>query len=794
MVRILAGAGTLRDATNDILVAIGTRGGWQFGTLWTLDGDGFLRCEGMWQADPQRTAPLARANLQAVLPEGAGFPGVTLSAGEPVQWDDLAREPRFLRKQPAADSGLRSGLAFPILGSDGPLGVMEFLSERSTQPDADLLALMATLGSQVGQYIERRRADEAMRVSEAVKDGIVRTALDAIVGMDADGCVLEWNPAAEQTFGFARDEAVGRSMADLIVPPALREPHRRGLAHHLATGETRLINRRIEITAVRRDGTEFPVELSITRQDLSGQPRFIGYLRDLTGLKDMESELRRSRDELAAILEAVTDSVTARGPDGELIYANPAALAAAGMSSIEELQAAPLEELLTDLEVIDEDGVPLPPGQSPYLRVLAGDDEAQIVVGYRHRDKGETWMSARSRAIRDDSGRLLMVLTVAEDITARKREEHNLRNVADTLQAAVLPEDLPVIPGVEMSVAFTPRGGEYHDVGGDYYDAFGLDDECWLVTVGDVCGKGAEAAAVTSLCRYSIRALSLRHGDPAGLLGELNEVLLRHCADGRFATAALARLRPHPDTVALSLALGGHPCPLLLSADGRIESVGATGTLLGVVDDRVVAQNTDVTLGRGDALVFYTDGVPEARDSDDRLFDLPSYLAGCRGWNAEQIACGVQEAAIAHQGGKPYDDVALLVLRVPEEPLLQRRFPAVAESVRHARHALDELVDRFPRLDWDALRLVVGELVTNSIVHGAPRRSEQWFELTVTHRQPGSLRFAVADSAPAFVAHLHEAAPEAESGRGIFLLDSLADRWGTARHGRACIWFERDLR
>jgi anti-sigma regulatory factor (Ser/Thr protein kinase) len=345
-----------------------------------------------------------------------------------------------------------------------------------------------------------------------------------------------------------------------------------------------------------------------------------------------------------------------------------------------------------------------------------------------------------------------------------------------------------------MSVAFTPRGGEYHDVGGDYYDAFALDDKRWLVTVGDVCGKGAEAAAVTSLCRYSIRALSLHHDDPAGLLGELNEVLLRHCADGRFATAALARLHRHADTVALSLALGGHPCPLLLRADGRMESVGATGTLLGVVDDRIVAQNTDVSLGRGDALVFYTDGVPEARDRDDRLFDLPSYLAGCRGWDAEQIACGIQEAAIAHQGGRPYDDVALLVLRVPEEPLLQRRLPAVAESVRHARHALDELVDRFPRLDWDALRLVVGELVTNSIVHGAPRRSEQWFELTVTHRQPGSLRFAVADPAPAFVARLHEAAPESESGRGIFLLDSLADRWGTARHGRACIWFERDLR
>jgi PAS domain-containing protein len=224
------------------------------------------------------------------------------------------------------------------------------------------------------------------------------------------------------------------------------------------------------------------------------------------------------------------------------------------------------------------------------MRVLAGDDEAHAVIGYRHPDRGEAWVPSRSRAIRDEDGRLLMALTVSEDITARRREERNLRNVADTLQAAVLPEDLPVIP----DAAAPPR----------------------------------------------------RHG------------------------------RPEP-------CAGRPPVP-----------VGAARRWPGGVR-------------RGD------------RDA------------------ARCIACGVQEAAIAHQGGRPYDDVALLVLRVPEEPLLQRRLPAVAESVRLARHALDELVDRFPRLDWDALRLVVGELVTNSIVHGAPRRSEQWFELTVTHPTAG---------------------------------------------------------
>jgi len=796
MVRILAGAETVSAATASILAAIGTHGDWRFGALWTLGADGRLHCEGVWQVQPERTGPLAQLNGQTLLPPDAGLPGEAFAAGAPVWMGDLASNPRFLRGPAAAASQLSSGLAFPLAGSRGPLGVLEFLGDRPDPPSQDLLDLVTTLGRQVGQYIERRRSDEAMRHSEAVKDAIVRTSLDALVGMDADGRVVEWNPAAERTFGYTRDEAVGRVMGELIVPPWLRDAHHHGLAHHLATGETRVLNRRIEIAGMRRDGSEFPVELSITRQDAGGVPRFTGHLRDLTELKAIEAELRRSRDELAAILEAVGDSVTAHGPDGTLIYANPAALAAMGRPNLEALRLVSLEELIAELRPVDENGVALPAGEIPFRRILAGEDDAQAVMGYRRPGRDTGWTLARSRAIRDEQGGLLMALTVAEDITARKREERKLRDVAETLQASVLPAELPVIAGVDLAVAFSPRGGEHHEVGGDFYDAFALDDDRWLLSVGDVCGKGPGAAAITSLCRYSIRALSLHGDDPAVLLGELNEALLRHRTDGRFATAVLARLRRRDGGVGLTLALGGHPCPMVLRADGALSPAGDPGFLLGVEGGRTIARDAEVTLGAGDALVFYTDGVTDGRDAAGIPFDLRGHLAGCRGLDAEEIALGLQEAALAHQDGAPFDDIALMVVRVPEAPLLQRRFPAEAASVSPARHALEELVPRHPRLDWDAVALMVGELVTNSVVHGHHRRpaQEQWFELIVTERAGDRLRFCVADPGPPFLARRREASPEAESGRGIFVVDSLADRWGVARTGRAAIWFERDLR
>ena len=146
---------------------------------------------------------------------------------------------------------------------------------------------------------ERKRAEQELRLSEGRNAAIMDSAIDCIVTIDHEGCITEFNPAAERTFGYRRDEVVGQQLADVIIPPALRERHQQGFNRYLSTGEARVLGKRIEMTAVRADRSEFPVELAITRIPLDGPPAFTGYLRDITERKRSEEELRRSEAFLA---------------------------------------------------------------------------------------------------------------------------------------------------------------------------------------------------------------------------------------------------------------------------------------------------------------------------------------------------------------------------------------------------------------------------------------------------------------------------------------------------------------
>ncbi|HEX6584600.1 MAG TPA: PAS domain S-box protein [Thermoleophilaceae bacterium] len=307
MARSLAQTADPRDALARALRATGQSLGWRLGAVWESvpDRPEALTCVETWHAFGIPAEEFEVASRRITLASGEGLPGRVWESGEPAWIPDVLADDNFPRAPAARRAGLHAAFCFPIRSARGVLGVIEFFTGEARQLDPELLRTMSAIGDQIGQAVERRRDAEALRAKEARHRAMLEAALDCVVTMDHEGCVIDFNPAAERTFGHAAADVVGRDMAELIIPPELRERHRRGLARYIASEEPVLLDRRLEITGLRADGTTFPVELTITRIDLPGPPTFTGYLRDITDRKAAEAELRASR---ARIVEAADEA------------------------------------------------------------------------------------------------------------------------------------------------------------------------------------------------------------------------------------------------------------------------------------------------------------------------------------------------------------------------------------------------------------------------------------------------------------------------------------------------------
>jgi serine phosphatase RsbU (regulator of sigma subunit) len=244
---------------------------------------------------------------------------------------------------------------------------------------------------------------------------------------------------------------------------------------------------------------------------------------------------------------------------------------------------------------------------------------------------------------------------------ARKRAFEERDHVARVLQESLLPPALPAVPGVEIAARYVPGDGL---VGGDFYDVFALGDGRWGFVLGDVCGRGAEAASVTALTRHTARSVAMLDESPAGVIEHVNTALLRDASD-LFVTALFGHIAPNGAGVGVRLSAAGHPPALVARADGGVEAVALQGPLLGVVE-HVGAGEAALELHPGDALLLYTDGLIETR-RDGRVFGpdrLMQALAGAAGQPAETIADALLAASRRFAPGAPIDDTALLVLRV----------------------------------------------------------------------------------------------------------------------------------
>lgn len=275
---------------------------------------------------------------------------------------------------------------------------------------------------------------------------------------------------------------------------------------------------------------------------------------------------------------------------------------------------------------------------------------------------------AFDRPMRFDPGeRALLESLAAQCAVALARAQLYEREhmVAQTLQASLLPREVPKIPGLDLDARLN-AGAPGIEVGGDFYDAFEIAPGTWGIAIGDVCGKGVDAAALTALARHTVRAAAVQGLAPSAVLRALNRAVLAEGRPGQFLTAIFARVSARAgDGFELTVACGGHPPPVLLSASGETTALDVTGTLLGVLDDPHV-HDVGAVLASGDTLLLYTDGLTEAGAPAVTLGteDVAELLRAVRAPTAAETVANCLQAAAQAGGGVVRDDVAVLVVQV----------------------------------------------------------------------------------------------------------------------------------
>ncbi len=533
-------------------------------------------------------------------------------------------------------------------------------------------------------------------------------ALDAVIVMSSDGRVLDWNPSAERTFGYEREEAIGHDLAELIIPGPIRPAHRNALARNVESGESTILDRRVELTALRRDGSEFPIELAVTRLAGCDPPAFVGFVRDLSDRGRVAAENARLQERMAFLAQA--GLVLDRSLDFEETLRGLADLTVPALAQLTVIDllgadnmirtavaAAPSPDDARAVEAIRCSHPLTADSPHPVARVLRSREsillpvmdpefQAGIAQGSEHFALMRTLRYHSAIVVpliarRHVLGTLSLLrmddaapfdrddLVLAEDLALRAalavdnaRMFESTRRLARTLQNSLLPRGLPDIPGVRIAGRYR-AAAEGQEVGGDFYDAFTVDAKRWGIAIGDVCGKGAEAAALTARARYTIRALADR--DASEVLRSLNESVIRdrELLVDPLLSALFARVSVKEGGVALEMAAAGHPRPLVLRPDGAVEPVPVSGLLIGV-SAAAEYESCSVLLAPGDMLVLYTDGLTDA-GAPERILtesDVAGLVARGRGLSAAELAEFLESEATA--GAAPRDDVALLVVAV----------------------------------------------------------------------------------------------------------------------------------
>ena len=411
--RVIERADSVAEARPMILQTICEILDWDMAAIWDVDTEGgVLGSVEVWHAPAIDLAEFREAAVNMTFVPGNGLAGEVWESGEPKWIADLSSASLSPSAQLALNNGMGSAFGVPIKVHGEVSHVVEFFSPKISLPDPELLQTLGVIANQLGHLIERKGAEEALKKSEMRKAAILHAALDCIISFEVGGRIVEFNPAAERAFGLSQSEAMGRDVAELIVPESLQRNQRRGLGFFNVAEADRILGKRMELMALRSDGREFPIEVAVSRIRLDGSPIFTAYMRDITDRKAAE----RIVSELAAVVSNSNDAIIGANLDGIIRSWNAGAERIYGYSA-REMIGRPLHVLLPP-ERMDE-----------FPRMLALVQKGESLVSYETvrqcSDGRKIHVSLTDSPIRE-GGRITGLSSIARDITERKRLEEEL--------------------------------------------------------------------------------------------------------------------------------------------------------------------------------------------------------------------------------------------------------------------------------------------------------------------------------------------------------------------------------